>query len=202
MKTSHSLQHIIKVWRILKPHTPTWKMCSLHNAWCCQSRTLPPVSWPRPVPSSGSCTPVLLTHRESLDKSEGEHTRPFTRLHLGNSTWLDVVSDDADVLVTVRTCVFVPEADHVAELVHHDAKLIAVLPYGDGLGAAASPPHVGATPAGGDTVQGHILQHLKNKNWLFPAHIKGKECLQVQVLLDYRSSSQNRFGYEVLESLR
>lgn len=70
-----------------------------------------------------------------------------------SSTLLDVVSDDADMLVAVRTSVFVPEADHVAELMHHNAKLIAVLPYGDGLGTTASPPHVGTTPAGGDTVQ-------------------------------------------------
>ena len=127
------------------------------------------------------------------------HTRPFTRLHLSDSTWLDVVSDDAYVLVAVRARVFVPEADHVAELVHHDAKLIAVLPYGDGLGAGASPPHVGATPAGGDTVQGHILQHLKN-NWLFPAHIKEKEKGVCKLkLLDYRSFSHNRFGYEVMK---
>lgn len=65
-----------------------------------------------------------------------------------NSTWLDVVSDDAHVLVAVRTRVLVPEADHVAELVHHNAKLIAVLSYGDGLRAPAPPAHVGATPGG------------------------------------------------------
>lgn len=69
-----------------------------------------------------------------------------------NITWLDVVSDDAYMLVTVRTCVFVPEANHMAQFMHHDAKLIAVLSYRDGLRAAASPPHVGATPAGGNTV--------------------------------------------------
>lgn len=60
---------------------------------------------------------------------------------------MDVVSDDVYVLVTVWACVFVPEADYVAELMNHDAKLITVLPNGDGLGAAASPPHEGATPA-------------------------------------------------------
>lgn len=90
-----------------------------------------------------------------------EHAHPFTliirvSMRTVNSTWLDVVSDDAYMLVSVRTCVFMPEADHVAEFVHHDAKLVAVLPYGDGLRAAASPPHVGATPAEGDT--GHVLQ--------------------------------------------
>lgn len=59
-----------------------------------------------------------------------------------NSTWLDVVSDDAYVLVTVRTCVFMPEADHVAKFMYHDAKLITVLPYRDGLRATTSPSHI------------------------------------------------------------
>lgn len=53
---------------------------------------------------------------------------------------------------------FVPEADDVAQFVHDDAKLIAVFSYGDGLGASTSPAHVGTTPAGGDTVQQHILE--------------------------------------------
>lgn len=76
----------------------------------------------------------------------------FTLIHVdtpaANSTWLDVVSDDAYMLVTVRTCVFMPEADHVAKFMYHNAKLITVLSYRDGLRAATSPPHVGATPAG------------------------------------------------------
>ncbi|TNN43755.1 hypothetical protein EYF80_046064 [Liparis tanakae] len=57
------------------------------------------------------------------------------------------------MLVSVRPCVFVPEADHVAEFMNHNAKLITVLSDGDGLRAATSPPHVGATPAGGGDVQ-------------------------------------------------
>lgn len=61
---------------------------------------------------------------------------------------MDVVSDDAYMLVTIGASVLVPEADHVAEFMHHDAKLIAVLPDGDGLRASTSPPNVGATPAG------------------------------------------------------
>ena len=73
-----------------------------------------------------------------------------------NSTWLDVVSDDAYMLIAVWARVFMPEADHVAQLMDHDAKLIAVLSYGDGLRAAASPPHIGATPTGG------------GENWLDP----------------------------------
>lgn len=133
-------------------------MCSWRNAWYSQSRTPPQESPPRLAPSSGSYTPVLVKHTfshcaickkpERADRScnvthEFRSGAPWI-----NSTWLDVVSDDAHVLVAVRTRVLVPEADHVAELVHHDAKLIAVLPYGDGLRAPAPPAHVGATPGG------------------------------------------------------
>lgn len=85
-----------------------------------------------------------------------EHAHVFTLIHVNtpavNSTWLDVVPDDAYMLVAVRTRVFMPEADHVAKFMYHDAKLITVLSYRDGLRAATSPPHVGATPAGGDMV--------------------------------------------------
>lgn len=148
--------------RITKHHTPTWKMCSLHNAWCCQSHTLPQESRPRLVPSSGSYTPGLFTHMDSQwTKRKGKHldgsvkwartsihTHSCQHTHThSDGTWLDVVSDDAYMLVSVRTCVLVPEADHVAKFMHHDAKLVAVLPYGDGLRAAASPSHVGAAPA-------------------------------------------------------
>lgn len=82
---------------------------------------------------------------------EGQWAHTFSHFSFqhSNSTWLDVVSDDAYMLVTVWTCVFVPETDHVAEFMHHNAKLITVLSYRDGLRAATSPPHVGATPAGG-----------------------------------------------------
>lgn len=61
---------------------------------------------------------------------------------------LDVVPDDTDMVVPVGAGVLVPEPNHVAQLVHYDAKLVAVLPDGDGLGTPASPPHVRAAPAG------------------------------------------------------
>lgn len=77
------------------------------------------------------------------------------------STLLDVVSDDAYMLVTIRTRVFMPEADHMAKFMYHNAKLVTVLSYRDGLRAATSPPHVGTTPAGGDTVQVHIMEYLE-----------------------------------------
>lgn len=90
------------------------------------------------------------------------------------STWLNVVSDDAYMLVPVRTSVLVPEADDVAEFMNHDAKLITVLPYGDGLWATTPPTHVGATPAGSDSTRcllsGFICQ-------LFPLCLTATEQL-------------------------
>ena len=62
-------------------------------------------------------------------------------------TRLDVVSGDSDVLVTVGTGVLVPEADHMAQFMNHDAKLVTVLSNGDGLRAASSLPYIGATPS-------------------------------------------------------
>ncbi len=59
-----------------------------------------------------------------------------------NSTWLDVVSDDAYMLVTVWTCVFMPEANHMTKFMYNYAKLIAVLSYRDGLRATSSPSHI------------------------------------------------------------
>lgn len=88
-----------------------------------------------------------------MKEKHREDSEAFTRIHVNtpavNNTWLDVVSDDAYMLVTVRTRVFMPEADHVAKFMDHNAKLITVLSYGDGLRAATSPPHIGATPEGG-----------------------------------------------------
>lgn len=65
------------------------------------------------------------------------------------ATWLDVVPDDADVVVPVGSGVLVPEADDVAQLMHHDAELVAVLPDGDSLGSPTPPAYVRAAPAGG-----------------------------------------------------
>lgn len=61
-------------------------------------------------------------------------------------TWLNVVPDDADVFVPVGPRVFVPESDHMTQLVHHDAELVAVFPDGNGLGASATTAHIGAAP--------------------------------------------------------
>lgn len=45
------------------------------------------------------------------------------------------------MMIPVRAGVLVPEPHHVAELVDHDAELVAVLADGDGLGAAAALAH-------------------------------------------------------------
>lgn len=60
----------------------------------------------------------------------------------------DVVSHDLHVAVAVRAGVLVPEAHHVAQLVHHDAEFVAVLADGDGLGSVAALPDEGAAAAG------------------------------------------------------
>lgn len=61
-------------------------------------------------------------------------------------TWLDVIPDDGDVIVTVGPRVLVPEADDVTQFVHHDAEFVTVLAYGDSLGPVATTTHIGTTP--------------------------------------------------------
>lgn len=61
-------------------------------------------------------------------------------------TWLDVIPDDGHVIVTVGPRVLVPEADDVTQFVHHDAKFVTVLAYGDSLGPVATTTHIGTTP--------------------------------------------------------
>lgn len=61
-------------------------------------------------------------------------------------TWLNVVPDDTDVLVAVRSRVFVPESNHVTQFVHHNAELVAVFPDRYGLWAASAPADIGAAP--------------------------------------------------------
>lgn len=61
-------------------------------------------------------------------------------------TWLDVIPDDGHVIVTVGPRVFVPEANDVAQFMHHNAKLVTVLSYGDGLGPVSTTTHIGTTP--------------------------------------------------------
>lgn len=60
-------------------------------------------------------------------------------------TWLDVFSDDGDMLVSVWTGVFMPEPNHMAQLMSHNAKLVTVFPNGYGLWASSSAPNIGTT---------------------------------------------------------
>lgn len=61
-------------------------------------------------------------------------------------TWLDVIPDYGHMIVTVRPCVFVPEADDVAQFMNYNAKLVTVLSYGDGLGSVATTTHIRTAP--------------------------------------------------------
>lgn len=60
-------------------------------------------------------------------------------------TWLDVFSDDGDMLVSVWPGMFVPKPNHVAQLMSHNAKLVTVFPNGYGLWASSSSPNIGTT---------------------------------------------------------
>lgn len=71
-------------------------------------------------------------------------------------TWLDVLAHDGDVAVPVGPRVLVPEADDVAQLMHHDSKLVTVLADGDGLRAPTSATHVGAAPGGRGQLRGAV----------------------------------------------
>jgi len=51
------------------------------------------------------------------------------------------------VAVSIGTGVFVPKADHVAQLVDHNAKFVAVFADRNGLHAVSSPSHERAAPA-------------------------------------------------------
>lgn len=71
-------------------------------------------------------------------------------------TWLDVLAHDGDVAVPVGPRVLVPEADDVAQLMHHDSKLVTVLADGDGLRAPTTATHVGAAPGGRGQLRGAV----------------------------------------------
>ena len=56
-------------------------------------------------------------------------------------TWHNVFMHNVHVLVSVRPRVFVPEAYHMTQLVHHNAELITVFTNGDGLSTIATLAH-------------------------------------------------------------
>lgn len=84
------------------------------------------------------CTGAVLCSGTPYQDDPPPHPETLTRL--------DVVPDDADVFVSVRPRVLVPESDHMTQFVHHDAELVAVLPDGNGLRSSAPATHVRATP--------------------------------------------------------
>ena len=65
----------------------------------------------------------------------------------------DVFGDDLHVRVTVGTRMFMPEADHMTELVNHNPQLIAILADTDRLRAVSSLAHERATTEKVDSVR-------------------------------------------------
>lgn len=61
-------------------------------------------------------------------------------------TWLNVFSNNADVFISVRPCVFVPESNHMTQFMHHNSKLVAVFSNWYGLRPTSATTHVGAAP--------------------------------------------------------
>lgn len=74
----------------------------------------------------------------------------------GVCTWLYVLPYNRDMAVPVGPRVLVPEANDMAQLMDHDAKLVTVLADGDGLGAPTSATHVGAAPGGRGQLRGVV----------------------------------------------
>lgn len=66
--------------------------------------------------------------------------------HGSCSTWLDVVTDDGHMIITVGSCVLVPKANYMSKFVNDNAKLVTVLPNGYCLGSIATATDVRATP--------------------------------------------------------
>ena len=50
------------------------------------------------------------------------------------------------MLISIRPRVFVPEANYMTQLVHHNAKFVTVFADGYGLGAPSAATHIGTTP--------------------------------------------------------
>lgn len=61
-------------------------------------------------------------------------------------TFLNVVPDNSDILSSVRSRMFVPEANCVTNLMNYDSKFVTVLPYGNSLTSIPLPSNIRATP--------------------------------------------------------
>lgn len=73
----------------------------------------------------------------------------------------DVGTHDLHVIVAVGPRVLVPEADHVTQLVHHYAELVAVLADGDRLRSVAPLADERAAPETQRTIIEFNLSHSK-----------------------------------------
>ena len=72
----------------------------------------------------------------------------------------DVLVDDVHEVVAVGPRVLVPEADHVTQLVHDDAELVAVLADADHLRAAAALADERAAPVSAPTARNIDVSEL------------------------------------------
>lgn len=68
------------------------------------------------------------------------------RGELGTFTWLDVLTNNGHMGIPVGTCMFMPEANDVTQLMHDNAEFVTVFPNGDGLRSPTSAPHIGTAP--------------------------------------------------------
>lgn len=75
---------------------------------------------------------------------------------MGTFTWLDVFTDNGHVLISVWACVLMPKTNDMAQLMHHNAKLVTVFPNGDGLWSSSSAPHIGTAPVRTRECQIHL----------------------------------------------
>lgn len=59
-------------------------------------------------------------------------------------TWLDILSYNGDMVVSIWAGVFMPKAYHMAQFMNNDSKLVTVLPNRDGLRAIPTSTNIGA----------------------------------------------------------
>lgn len=79
-------------------------------------------------------------------------------------TWLDVFSDDGDMLVSVWPGVFMPEPDHMAQLVCYNAKFVTVFPNRYGLRASSAAPNIGTTAGQSQKYPGQQIKEWQESN--------------------------------------
>lgn len=65
-----------------------------------------------------------------------------------SSTRLNVITDDGDMFISVRSCVFMPESYHMSQLMNNNPKFITVLSDGYGLRSCPTSAHIRAASRG------------------------------------------------------